>query len=52
MVVKNTINKTVLLIIYTAIYSSSVACYGASTVKISAKATDPRIVPAVDTMAI
>jgi hypothetical protein len=52
MVVKNTINKTVLLMISTAIYSSSVACYGASTVKINAKATEPRIVPAVDTMAI
>ena len=52
MVVKNTINSTVLLIISTAISYSSVACYGASTVRMSAKATEPLIVPAVETMAI
>jgi hypothetical protein len=50
--VRNTINKTVLLIIYTAIYSSSDACSGAYTVNIKANATDPRIVPAVETIAI
>lgn len=52
MVVKNTINKTVLLIIYTAIYYSSLAPSGASTVKINANATEPRIVPAVEIIAI
>ena len=47
MVVKKTMNKTVLLMISTAIYSSSVAPWGAYTVKMSAKATEPLIVPAV-----
>lgn len=51
-VVKKTMNNTVLLMISTAIYSSLVACSGASTVRMSAKATDPLMVPAVETMAI
>jgi hypothetical protein len=51
-VVVKTINKTVLLIIYTAIFYYAVPCYGASTVRINANATEPRIVPAVDTTAI
>lgn len=51
-VVKKTINNIVLLMIYTAIYYSGVACSGAYTVNIRAKATDPLIVPAVDTITI
>jgi hypothetical protein len=52
MVVKKTMKRTVLLIISTAISYYSVACYGASTVRIRAKATEPLMVPAVETMAI
>ena len=52
MVVTKTINKTVLFITCTALSYYGVACYGAYTVKISAKATDPLMVPAVDTIAI
>lgn len=52
MVVTKTINKTVLFITCTALSYSGVAFYGAYTVKISAKATDPLMVPAVDTIAI
>lgn len=51
-VVKKTMNKTVLFMISTAIYSSSEAPCGAYTVKISAKATEPLIVPAVEMIVI
>lgn len=52
MVVTKTINKTVLLTTYTALSYSGVAFSGAYTVNISANATDPLIVPAVETIAI
>ena len=51
-VVEKTINNTVLLMTSTATYYCYVACSGAYTVRIKAKATDPLIVPAVFTIAI
>lgn len=51
-VVKKTINKTVLFMMSTAIYYYYVAPFGGYTVKINAKATDPLIVPAVEMIAI
>lgn len=50
MVVRNTINNTVLFRTWIAIYSSSFLPF--YTVKIKAKATEPRMVPAVDIIVI